>query len=83
MAATHYYQLQRHDPSMHGKCRGRRTQCLYCSSIQARNLVPKRSAFEGSGWPPAKVIEEKEAKPLRSEINEAVKLNVPAFAEPY
>jgi hypothetical protein len=29
------------------------------------------------------VSKEKEAKPLRSEINEAVKLNVPAFPEPY
>jgi hypothetical protein len=58
------------------------SECLCRSSIQARNLVQKRYAFEGSGWPPAKGTEEKEAKPLRSEINEAVKLNVPAFAKP-
>ena len=35
------------------------------------------------GGHPLMVSKEKKAKPLRSEINEAVKLNVPAFAEPY
>jgi len=64
----------------HGKCRGIRPKCLCCSSIQAQNLVQKRSAFKGGGWPPAQYIGKKEAKPLRSEINEAVKLNVPEFA---
>ena len=44
------------------------------------NLVQKRPSIKGSEWPPAKISKKKEAKTLRSEINEAVKLNVPAFA---
>ena len=44
------------------------------------NLVQKRSAFEGFGFATHSGHQRKRDKALRSEINEAVKLNVPAFA---
>jgi len=56
-----------------------RNACVVQAS-RHKILVSKRSAFEGCGWPPAQHIGKKEAKPLRSEINEAVKWNVPEFA---
>lgn len=57
---TAAHSLQRHEVNMYGKCRGTCPRCLCCSSIQARNLVPKRSAFASSRWR----IERKRGKAL-------------------